>query len=129
MFKDFREFIFRGNVIDLAVGVIIGAAFNGIVDALVKKLIMPLIGIFTGGINFEKEVFKFGDAELGWGAVIQAVIQFLIIGFVLFMILRTYRKITNKEDGNYAPAPTPSEALLNDIKQLMQQVEENTRQK
>jgi large conductance mechanosensitive channel len=127
MLKDFREFIFRGNVMDLAVGVIIGAAFNGIVDALVKKLIMPLIGILTGGINFEKEVFKFGDAELGWGAVIQAIIQFLIIGFVLFMILRTYRKIAKKDNGSYAPEPTPSEALLADIKLLMQKMEENTR--
>jgi large conductance mechanosensitive channel len=129
MLKEFREFIFRGNVIDLAIGVIIGAAFNGIVDALVKKLLMPLIGILTGGINFEKESFKFGDAELGWGAVIQAVIQFLIIGFVLFMILRTYRKISDKENASYAPPPTPSEALLADIKALMAQVEQNTREK
>jgi large conductance mechanosensitive channel len=129
MLKDFREFIFRGNVIDLAVGVIIGAAFNGIVDAMVKKLIMPLIGIFTGGINFEKEAFKFGDAELGWGAVIQAIIQFLLIGFVLFMILRTYRKLTKKDNTSYAPEPTETEALLIDIKLLMQKIEENTRQK
>lgn len=126
MFKQFGQFIMRGNVIDLAVGVIIGAAFNGIVEALVKKLIMPLIGIFTGGINFEKEAFKVGDAELGWGAVLQATLQFVIIGFVLFMILKAYNRAM-KQDLGYAPAPTPTEALLADIKTLMQQVEENTR--
>lgn len=116
----------RGNVIDLAVGVIIGAAFNGIVEALVKKLIMPLIGIFTGGINFEKEVFKVGEAELGWGAVIQATLQFVIIGFVLFLILKAYNRASKKDLG-YAPAPTPSEAMLADIKALLEKVEENTR--
>jgi large conductance mechanosensitive channel len=126
MFKQFGQFIMRGNVIDLAVGVIIGAAFNGIVEALVKKLIMPVIGMFTGGINFEKEVFKVGEAELGWGAVLQATIQFLIIGFVLFLILKAYNRAT-KADLGYAPAPTPTEALLADIKALMAQVEANTR--
>jgi large conductance mechanosensitive channel len=126
MLNQFKQFIFRGNVIDLAVGVIIGAAFNGIVEALVKKLIMPLIGIVTGGINFESQAFRVGDAVLGWGAVVQAIIQFFIIGFVLFLILKAYSRATKKEVG-YAPAPTPSEALLADIKALMEKVEENTR--
>jgi large conductance mechanosensitive channel len=126
MLKQFGQFIMRGNVIDLAVGVIIGTAFNGIVEALVSKLIMPLIGIFTGGINFEKEVFKVGEATLGWGAVLQAILQFVIIGFVLFMILKAYNSSTKKDLG-YAPAPTPSEALLADLKALLEKVEENTR--
>jgi large conductance mechanosensitive channel len=126
MFKQFGQFLMRGNVIDLAVGVIIGAAFNGIVDALVKKLIMPTIGIFTGGINFEKESFKVGEAELGWGAVIQATLQFIIIGFVLFLVLKAYNRAMKKDLG-YTPAPTPTEALLSDIKKLMEQVEANTR--
>ncbi len=126
MFKQFGQFIMRGNVIDLAVGVIIGAAFNGIVEALVKKLIMPVIGIFTGGINFEKEVFTVGEAELGWGAVLQATIQFIIIGFVLFLILKAYNRASKKDLG-YSPALTPSETMLSDIKALMEKVEANTR--
>ena len=126
MFKQFGQFIMRGNVIDLAVGVIIGAAFNGIVEALVKKLIMPVIGIFTGGINFEKEVFTVGEAELGWGAVLQATIQFMIIGFVLFLILKAYNRASKKDLG-YSPALTPSETMLSDIKALMEKVEANTR--
>ncbi len=110
----------RGNVIDLAVGVIIGTAFNGIVQTLVGKLLMPLIGIATGGlINFEKEVFTIGKTELGWGAVVQAIIQFVIVGFVLFMILRTYNRAMKRENASYAPAPTPSEALLAEIRDLL----------
>jgi large conductance mechanosensitive channel len=127
MFKQFGEFIMRGNVIDLAVGVIIGGAFNKIVEALVEKLIMPLIGIVIGGVNFEKEVIKVGDAELGWGSVLQSIVNFVIIGFVLFMILRAYNTATKNKAANYAPAPTPSETLLADIKNLMEKMEANTR--
>lgn len=127
MFKQFGEFIMRGNVIDLAVGVIIGGAFNKIVEALVEKLIMPLIGIVVGGVNFEKEVIKVGDAELGWGSVLQAIVNFIIIGFVLFMILRAYNTATKNKAASYAPAPTPSETLLADIRNLMEKVEANTR--
>jgi large conductance mechanosensitive channel len=127
MFKQFGEFIMRGNVIDLAVGVIIGGAFNKIVEALVEKLIMPLIGIVIGGINFEKEVIKVGEAELGWGSVLQSIVNFMIIGFVLFMILRAYNTATKNKAANYAPAPTPTESLLADIKNLMANVEANTR--
>jgi large conductance mechanosensitive channel len=120
MFKEFGQFLMRGNVIDLAVGVIIGGAFNGIVEKLVGKLLMPLIGIATGGlVNFETAVFTIGKTELGWGAVVQAIIQFIIIGFVLFMILRTYNRIAKRENASYAPAPTPSEALLAEIRDLL----------
>ena len=87
---------------------------------------MPVIGIFTGGINFEKEVFTVGEAELGWGAVLQATIQFMIIGFVLFLILKAYNRASKKDLG-YSPALTPSETMLSDIKALMEKVEANTR--
>jgi large conductance mechanosensitive channel len=127
MLKEFGQFIMRGNVLDLAVGVIIGGAFNNIVTALVDKLIMPLVGIALGGLDFKSLSFKVGEASLGYGEVIQAVVNFVIIGFVLFMILRAYNAAAKKKDASYAPAPTPSEGLLADIKGLMNQVAENTK--
>ncbi len=127
MLKQFQTFIMRGNIIDLAVAVIIGGAFQKIVDALVSKLIMPIIGILIGGVNFEKEVIKVGDAELGWGMVFQEILNFIIIGFVLFMILKAYNTASKKTDASYAPQPTPSEALLADIKTLMQSIDAKTK--
>ena len=127
MLKQFQTFIMRGNIIDLAVGVIIGGAFQKIVDALVSKLIMPIIGILAGGVNFEKEVIKVGDVEFGWGAVFQALLNFVIIAFVLFMILKAYNKASKNRDASYAPAPTPSEMLLADIKTLMQSIDAKTK--
>jgi large conductance mechanosensitive channel len=127
MFKEFGQFIMRGNVLDLAVGVIIGGAFNNIVTALVDKLIMPLVGIVIGGVDFKTLSLKVGEATLGYGEVIQAIVNFIIIGFVLFMMLRAYNKAAKVKDANYAPAPTPTEALLADLKGLMSQVAENTK--
>lgn len=127
MFKDFGQFIMRGNVLDLAVGVIIGGAFNNIITALVDKLIMPLVGIIIGGVDFKSLAFQVGDAKLGYGEVIQAVFNFILIGLVLFLILKAYNTASKKKEASYAPAPTPSEALLADIKGLMNQVAENTK--
>jgi large conductance mechanosensitive channel len=127
MLKEFGQFIMRGNVLDLAVGVIIGGAFNNIVTALVDKLIMPLVGIALGGLDFKSLSFKVGEASLGYGEVIQAIVNFVIIGFVLFMILKSYNKAAKVENANYAPAPTPTEGLLADLKGLMSQVAENTK--
>lgn len=127
MLKQFQAFVMRGNIIDLAVGVIIGGAFQKIIDALVSKLIMPLIGIAIGGVNLEKEIIKVGEAELGWGAVLQEILNFVIVGFVLFMILKAYNTASKNKDASYAPAPTPSEALLADIKTLMQSIDAKTK--
>ena len=127
MLKQFQTFIMRGNIIDLAVGVIIGGAFQKIVDALVSKLIMPIIGILVGGVNFEKEVIKVGDVEFGWGVVFQEILNFIIIAFVLFMILKAYNKAAKNKEASYAPAPTPSEILLADIKTLMQSIDAKTK--
>jgi large conductance mechanosensitive channel len=127
MLKEFQSFIMRGNIIDLAVGVIIGGSFQKIVDALVSKLIMPLIGMVVGGINFEKEAIKIGEAELGWGAVVQEILNFAIIGFVLFMILKAYNTAAKKKDASYAPEASPTEALLSDIKALMQSIDSKTK--
>ena len=127
MLKQFQTFIMRGNIIDLAVAVIIGGAFQKIIDALVSNLIMPIIGMLVGGVNFEKEVIEVNGVQLGWGMVFQEVLNFIIIGFVLFMILKAYNTASKKKDASYEPEPTPSEALLADIKQLMQSIDAKTK--
>lgn len=120
MIKEFREFISQGNAIDLAIGVIIGGAFGAIVASLVADLIMPLIGIILGGINFSGLTATVGNAVFSYGKLIQALINFVIIGFVLFMIVRTINKFRKKEEP--APAgPAPEEVLLTEIRDLLKQ--------
>ena len=96
--KEFREFAVKGNVIDLAVGVIIGASFQKIVDSIVADIIMPFVGILTGGYDFTKLVYKFGKAEVKYGNFIQASLNFLIVAFVLFMFIRTLNRLRRKHE-------------------------------
>jgi len=88
MFKEFREFAMRGNVLDLAVGVIIGGAFGKIIGSLVNDILMPIIGVLLGRVNFSELSFTIGEAVIRWGAFIQAMIDFLIIAFVIFLIVK-----------------------------------------
>jgi large conductance mechanosensitive channel len=97
MLKEFREFAMRGNVMDLAVGVIIGAAFGKIVTSLVDDIIMPLIGLFTGGVDFSERVLQLGGAELRWGAFVQNIIDFLIVAFIIFLIVRAMNRLKRNE--------------------------------
>jgi len=90
--SEFKEFAMRGNVLDLAVGVIIGSAFGKIVDSLVGDVLMPLIGILLQGVDFNTLSYKVGEAELFYGKAIQASINFVIIAFVLFLILKAANK-------------------------------------
>ncbi len=92
MFKEFREFILRGNVVDLAVAVIIGGAFGAIVTSLTNDIIMPLIGVLLGGIDFSGLTIQVGEATVAYGNFIQAVINFLIIGLVLFLVVKAMNK-------------------------------------
>ncbi|HSJ88663.1 MAG TPA: large conductance mechanosensitive channel protein MscL [Anaerolineales bacterium] len=101
MLKEFKEFVMRGNVIDLAVAVIIGVAFGAIVTSLVNDILMPLIGLVLGGIDFSALAFQVGDAVIKYGAFIQAVINFLIIAFVVFLIVRAINRLKG-------PAPAPA---------------------
>lgn len=94
--KEFREFTLKGNVIDLAVGVIIGAAFGGIVTSIVDNVFMPLIGILTGGVDFKSLSVKVGSAELKYGMFIQATVTFLIIAFFLFLVVKAVNKLRLK---------------------------------
>ena len=131
MLKDFREFIARGSVVDLAVGVIIGAAFGAVVKSLVDQVIMPPIGLITGGIDFSqlKVVLKPADlaakhAEVAilYGAFVNTVITFLIVAFVIFIMVRMISKMRREQAAEpepAAPAPTPSETLLTEIRDLL----------
>jgi large conductance mechanosensitive channel len=95
--KEFKEFAMRGNVMDLAVGVIIGAAFGKIITSLVDDIIMPVIGLFTGGIDFSERVIQLGSAELRWGAFVQNIIDFLIVAFIVFLIVRAMNRLKRDE--------------------------------
>ena len=96
MFKEFKKFIARGNVIDLAVGVIIGGAFQAIVTSLVNDLITPLISMITGNVNFDGLVLKVGEAELKYGNFISAIINFLIVALVIFFMIKAINKLDQK---------------------------------
>ncbi len=104
MLKEFRDFAMRGNVIDLAVGVIIGGAFGKIVGSLVNDILMPLIGLVLGGINFSEQAIQIGEASVRWGAFVQAIIDFIIIAFVIFLIVKAANRAKKQE-----PAPAPAE--------------------
>jgi large conductance mechanosensitive channel len=93
MLKEFREFVMRGNVLDLAVAVIIGGAFGLIITSLVNDILMPLIGLVLGGVDFTTLEYPVGDAVVRWGAFVQAVVNFLIIAFVIFQLVRTINRL------------------------------------
>ena len=98
MLKEFREFAIRGNVMDLAVAVIIGGAFGKIITSLVEDVLMPLIGLVLGGINFSEQAIPLGgDAALRWGAFVQSIIDFLIIAFVIFLLVRAMNRLKREE--------------------------------
>lgn len=116
MFNEFKTFIARGNVLDLAVGVVIGAAFTAIVGSLVEDLINPLIGLIVGGIDFSAVGFSFGDARFAVGNFINAVIKFLIVAWVVFLIVKAVNKLMpKKEAAPAAPAGPTEKDLLADI--------------
>ncbi len=130
MFKEFREFIARGNVVDLAVGVIIGGAFGAIVKSLVDQVIMPPIGLVTGGIDFSQmkivlkvadEAAKKPEVAILYGAFINTVIQFVIVAFVIFLVVKAVNSLRREEAADPAPpaGPTPTEALLGEIRDLL----------
>ena len=115
MLKEFKEFISRGNVLDMAVGVIIGSAFTAIVTSLVNDILMPIIGGITGGIDFTAYVLTIGSATVNYGTFIQTVINFLIVAWVIFMVVKAANKFRRKEEKpaeEPAPAPTPEDILL-----------------
>lgn len=120
MVKEFKAFIAKGNVLDLAVAVIIGGAFGAIVTSLVNDIIMPLIGVILGGTDFTTLAITVGDASITYGNFIQAIINFLIIAFVIFMIVRSANSMKKKEEPAPAAPKGPSaEDLLAEIRDLL----------
>ena len=123
MLKEFRDFVFRGNVIDLAVAVIIGGAFWLIITSLVNDIIMPLIGVLLGGVDFASLTVQVEDAVIAYGKFIQAIVNFLIVGFVLFLILKSYNALMRKKSEAPAapPAPSAEEKLLTEIRDMLKE--------
>lgn len=128
--KEFKEFAMRGSVVDLAVGVIIGGAFGKIVTSLVDDIIMPPIGYLTGGVDFSEikyvlkaadEVAKKPEVAINFGNFINVVIQFVIVAFCIFMVIKALNSMKRKEEKapEVAPAPTKEETLLTEIRDLL----------
>jgi len=128
MAKEFKDFALRGNVVDMAVGIIIGAAFGKIVSSLVSDIIMPPIGVMMGGVDFSDLRMVIKEAQdgveavtLNYGAFIQNTLDFLIVAFAIFMMIRLMNNMRKKEEEKPAAPPEPSkeEALLTEIRDLL----------
>jgi large conductance mechanosensitive channel len=121
--EDFKAFAMRGNIIDLAVAVIIGAAFSKIVSSLVDTVIMPTIGLFLGGVDFTGWAIKVGDATIAYGKFIQAVVDFVIIALIVYTVMHFLRKFEKKKEDEIKvePEPKPSQeaVLLEEIRDLL----------
>lgn len=134
MLKEFREFAMRGNVVDLAVGVIIGAAFGKIVSSLVADIIMPPLGLLIGGIDFKQFALILRDAQgdvpavvMHYGVFIQNIFDFIIVAFAIFLAIKVINKLKRKheEQPKAPPAPSKEEVLLSEIRDLLK--EQNNR--
>ncbi|MEQ1733008.1 MAG: large-conductance mechanosensitive channel protein MscL [Bacteroidia bacterium] len=121
MIQEFKDFAMKGNVIDLAIATVLGGAFNAIVGSVVDNVLMPIIGIVTGGVNFDAIALKVGDAQLFYGKAIGASIKFIIIAMFLFMIVKAMNAAKKKEVAAPVapPAPSKEEVLLGEIRDLL----------
>ena len=139
LLKEFKEFAMRGNVIDMAVGVVIGAAFGKIISSLDDDIIMPLVGVVTGGINFTdykwviqkavidgqtQEVLK-PEVTMNWGSWVQTIVDFLIVAFCIFVAIKAINQLKRKQEEAPEPAPAPEptkeEVLLTEIRDLLKE--------
>ena len=124
MWNEFKKFAFKGNVVDLAVGVVIGAAFGKIVSSLVKDIITPLLGMVLGGVDFTDLKITFGKSSIMYGNFIQTIFDFLSIAAAIFMFVKVFNKLTSKreeEKTEEIPEPTKEEELLGEIRDLLKQ--------
>ena len=119
MMKEFKAFAMRGNVVDLAVAVIIGGAFGKIVTSVVADVVMPIVGLLLGGVNFTGLSITVGDAVIKYGAFIQAIVDFLIIAWVIFLALKALNKMKKAEPPAAPAPPPPQEVLLTEIRDLL----------
>ncbi|MBB5182851.1 large-conductance mechanosensitive channel protein MscL [Catenisphaera adipataccumulans] len=118
--EEFKEFIARGNVIDMAVGVIMGSAFGSIVTSLVNDLLMPVIGMLIGGIDFTSLCITVGSAKLNYGNLIQSIVNFLIIAWCIFSFMKAVQRFQKKKEEE-APAPDENTVLLQEIRDLLKE--------
>jgi len=116
--REFKEFAMRGNVVDLAVAVIIGTAFGKIIASMVDGIIMPLIGLLLGGVNIANKSFVLGDAMVKWGAFLQTIIDFTIIAFAIFLAIKFINLLKKKEEEE-VPKLSMEEVLLMEIRDLL----------
>jgi len=137
MLKEFREFAMKGNVVDLAVGVIIGAAFGGIVTSLVGDIVMPMIGAITGGLDFSNYFTplsakvtagnlvdaKKQGAVLAWGNFLTLTLNFIIVAFVIFLAIRSLNRLKRRDEAAPPPKPTRQEELLTEIRDLLKSLD------
>lgn len=122
MWKDFKAFALKGNVLDLAIAVVIGTAFGKIVTSLVEDLIMPAVGLLLGGFSIANQVYIVGDVTLRYGAFLQSVLDFLIIAFSIFMVIRLFMNFRRKEEmpeEDTVPELDKKEELLVEIRDLL----------
>lgn len=122
-FNEFKTFIARGNVLDMAVGVIIGGAFKAIADSLTNDILMPLLGVLVGQISFADLTLKLGPAHIAYGNFLQAVLNFLIMALAVFCIVKAVNCFHRKKEAAPPPAPQPSreEQLLTEIRDLLRE--------
>ncbi len=128
MLQEFKKFIMRGNIVDLAVAVIMGGAFNSIVTSLVEDIIMPLVGVLMGGVQFEGLSVVVGDATVKYGMFIQSIVNFLIIAVSIFIMIKALEKARSlnplakeEEDEEEIPEPSNEEVLLTEIRDLLKE--------
>ena len=128
MIKEFKKFISRGNVVDLAIGVVIGGAFSKIVSSLVDNIIMPIVGIIIGGIDFSNLTIKINDAKIEYGLFLQNTVDFLIVSFCIFIVIKAFNKLSHKEKNKEEKKPTKSDEvlLLEEIRDLMKKGNKKT---
>lgn len=121
MIKEFKKFIARGNVLDLAVGVIVGGAFSSIVTSLVNNIFTPIIGLILGGVDFSNLSITFRDTQIMYGAFIQSVIDFLIVAFCLFIVVKIVNRVTAKKEKKEEKKDTKSAELktLEEIRDIL----------
>ena len=123
--SEFKEFAMKGNVVDLAVGVVIGAAFGKIVSSLVENVIMPVVGLLTGGVNFTTLAVQIGMSSKGepvllkYGAFIQSVVDFVIVAFVIFLVIKAINRLKKPPAAAVAAPPPRQEVLLEEIRNLL----------
>lgn len=118
-FSEFKAFAMRGNVVDLAVAVVMGAAFGKIVSSLVDGIVMPIIGLLLGGINISDKTFTIGQAVIKWGMFLQTIIDFTIISFAIFLAVKGINKLQKKEEAK--AKPSDEVVLLAEIRDLLKQ--------